>query len=589
VANEVVGLDVVARLDGFREELAKIPEIGAKEAKQLASQLSRELKAAERAAKQATKASKQQQRAARAGTKAVQKQTAAMKRLTAAVSLGPIIEGAKKLAEAFKAGVERATELDTAAGGTLAASLKELQGEAGGLADSFLIELTPALEASVNWLADVAQGATIAAKALFGLNQQEAQNRAATEAGRAAVNKQADEVERLRGEYESYRDSIIAAGGDPDTNATVLALAAGVERQIEIMKRLQGELEYTGPAAPAAPGAPAGKGKSSKGRRASGPDPAKEAERTAARMVAAYNSIAEAGRDQAAERAGEEAQIRLDADRTREAIEANLALIVESQAATEDQRTAAIAAARQAEVDLEANTAARIKAIHEKSAREEQALILQTSNVQQMSAQDHYSQAAAVAGSLMSMAREVGAADIAAAEGSEAARRRAMKRAWAATTAASIAQAAINVPLAISQGLGSMPFPANIAVAAAGGVAAGAALAGVIAKASQGPKFHRGTGSAAIATGLAPDEFPTVLTKREAVVTAGGVQRLGGPAAIQRANRGESPMGPTQLVFRVGNRTTDVQALEALRRPDSPIAAAIAEGRAAKVGSARIW
>ena len=57
-ANEVVGIDIVARLDDFRAELAKIPDIGAKEAKALTSQLSREIKRAERASKTAAEQSK---------------------------------------------------------------------------------------------------------------------------------------------------------------------------------------------------------------------------------------------------------------------------------------------------------------------------------------------------------------------------------------------------------------------------------------------------------------------------------------------------------------------------------------------------
>jgi len=58
MANPVVGIDVRARLDAFRAELAKIPDIGAKEARALTTQLSREIKKQERAAKRAADASK---------------------------------------------------------------------------------------------------------------------------------------------------------------------------------------------------------------------------------------------------------------------------------------------------------------------------------------------------------------------------------------------------------------------------------------------------------------------------------------------------------------------------------------------------
>jgi len=58
VSNPVAGIDIVARLDQFRAELAKIPDIGGKEAKALAAQMSKEIKAAERASLAAAKASK---------------------------------------------------------------------------------------------------------------------------------------------------------------------------------------------------------------------------------------------------------------------------------------------------------------------------------------------------------------------------------------------------------------------------------------------------------------------------------------------------------------------------------------------------
>ncbi len=49
----VLGIDIVARLDAFRQELKEIPDIGAKEARALTTQLSREIKKAEKEAKRA--------------------------------------------------------------------------------------------------------------------------------------------------------------------------------------------------------------------------------------------------------------------------------------------------------------------------------------------------------------------------------------------------------------------------------------------------------------------------------------------------------------------------------------------------------
>jgi len=58
MAENVVGIDIVARLDSFRAELAKIPEIGASEAKALTAGLAKEIKNAEKAARDAATASK---------------------------------------------------------------------------------------------------------------------------------------------------------------------------------------------------------------------------------------------------------------------------------------------------------------------------------------------------------------------------------------------------------------------------------------------------------------------------------------------------------------------------------------------------
>ena len=58
MANPVAGIDIVARLDQFRADLAAIPDIGGDAAKDLARKLSKEIKAAEKAAKDAAKAGK---------------------------------------------------------------------------------------------------------------------------------------------------------------------------------------------------------------------------------------------------------------------------------------------------------------------------------------------------------------------------------------------------------------------------------------------------------------------------------------------------------------------------------------------------
>jgi hypothetical protein len=57
-SNEVVGVEWVAKLDAFRAELAKVPDIGGKEARTLVGQLDRQMKRAEKSARDAAKQTK---------------------------------------------------------------------------------------------------------------------------------------------------------------------------------------------------------------------------------------------------------------------------------------------------------------------------------------------------------------------------------------------------------------------------------------------------------------------------------------------------------------------------------------------------
>lgn len=576
MANEVVGIDIVARLDGFREELSKIPDIGGKEARQLASQLSREIKATERAAKRATRAA--------------QSQAKAMSRLTKAVSLGPIIEGAKKLAAAFKTGMERATELDKVAGGTLAASLKELHGEASGLADSFLIELTPALEEGVNFLADVANGARIAARELFGLEQTQARTRAATAEGNKAIRKQAERVGALKVQLQLFKkDSDLSS---TSVQETIGRLEGNVRKQIVVLKRLKGELQFGEDLTPT--GKPAGdKGKTRKGK-----DPAAEAAKAAAeaakRAAAEEAKVADAlqrsklaAEDFAAARIGAEEEIRLESARTREALLADRNLVLESGLSSEEQRMEAIAAFRQAEIDLEAETQDRIREERQRTADSEKQNILEVGKARTSAEGQYVQTAAASLGAIGSLVSTLTQSNIDATEEGTAARKKAMRDAWAAESAVAILTAAVNIPLAVSQALASSAPPANLALAAVSGAAAAIALGAVIAKAASPPAFHSGT-SGASGTGLAPDEFQATLRRGEPVLSPLGKAAAGGEAGVDALNRGESSGGAT-FIMQVNDRTTDVQHAEAIRRPDSPMAVSIAEARPRRVGSARVW
>jgi hypothetical protein len=177
-------------------------------------------------------------------------------------------------------------------------------------------------------------------------------------------------------------------------------------------------------------------------------------------------------------------------------------------------------------------------------------------------------------------------------EKGSAARRRAMKKAWEAQTAVAIATAALNIPLSIAQAAAG-PWPAAIGFMVAAGAASAAAMAGVVAKAAAGPKFHSGgVATAGDAAGFAPDEFAAVLRKGEGVLNPAAVDSMGGPRAIQEMNRGEHSRtsgGPMVVALQVGNRTVDVQQRAALNRPDSPLSSALRKSQPKRLGRHNPW
>jgi len=575
VANEVVGIDIIARLDGFREELAKIPDIGSKEAKQLAAQLSREIKSAERASARAAKAAK-------SSADAMKAQARAMSALTKAVSLGPIIEGARKLAQAFKAGVDRAVELDNVVGGDLAASLAELKGETGGLADAFIVELTPALLSSVKVLADVANGAKLAAQEFFGLEQEQARARAATEEGNAAIERQADKIEGLKVQLARFKaDSDLSS---ESVQATIKTLEGNVAAQIGVLQRLKGELQFGQNTQPSAAGKPATPSKPARAGKA-GPDPAKEAEAQAKRIAAAFGEIKRASEDYAASLAGDEAVIRLEQSRTVEGLQANLAVILDSTMATEEQRIEALATFKAAEVALEEETQIRIRELRKETADQEAFNVAEIGKVHERGNADYLGTLSGMVGAASSLIDVVTQAQIDGAEDGSEAQKKAMREAWEAQTAMALIQAALNIPLSVSNAMATpgVPYPVAAAFGVAAGIASGVAFGAVVAKAAAGPTFHSGT------SGFAPDETSARVLRNEAVVTERGVGLLGGRDAIDRANRGEGMAQSATFIMQVNDRTTDVQVSEAIRRPDSPLAVTIAESRPRRVGSARVW
>lgn len=116
MANEVVGIEIRAELAGLRADLAKIPEIGGKEARAMASALSREIKRAERASAKAAEQSKKTAAAMRSQTRAtreVAKETKSLgdRLLGAGAGLAAVLLTAEKIKQAFSAVAEAVEEI----------------------------------------------------------------------------------------------------------------------------------------------------------------------------------------------------------------------------------------------------------------------------------------------------------------------------------------------------------------------------------------------------------------------------------------------------------------------------------------------
>jgi len=135
--------------------------------------------------------------------------------------------------------------------------------------------------------------------------------------------------------------------------------------------------------------------------------------------------------------------------------------------------------------------------------------------------------------------------------------RRAMDEQWGIQSALAIANAAIAIPLAISQQLAGTPGPVGIALSVVAGAIATANLAATIAKAAAGPTYHMGGmvggGPArSISPAGSPDEVNATLLRGERVQSRAEVRAGRGPQTIT-------------TVFRVGPRTVDAMTTEALR------------------------
>jgi hypothetical protein len=471
---------------------------------------------------------------------------------------------------------------------------------------------TDALPRLAQWLLDVGYGAGIAATKLgevLGILGKAPDKEGGIFADSEAIREQVKAIEALQAALdasqktaEQYAD---ASGAWRESDL------ADWERTNEALKAAQATFkalkkEAGGPVLPASGPATGG---TPRKKAASGDDDG------LAKMLAAQQAVGEAlaglasqAEDLAAKRAGAEAEVLLAAERTADGIKETLAGIVASTVASEQQKTEAVAAASESLVLLEEDTQARIAEIRANAAAEEQAVLEQVAAERLRRHEEELAQiaeakaarsdalnaslgaASSVFGSIGSLVQSVAEIDIAASGKTSAERRKAMKAAWEAQTALAIAQAAINIPLSISQAAAG-PWPAAIGFMVAAGVASAAGLAGVIAKAAAGPTFHSGgVATAGDVGGLGPDEFSAVLRRGEGVLTPAAVQRVGGADGVQALNRGDGGSGgPMVVAVQLNNRTVDLQQRAALQRPDSPLSSALRASQPRKLGRHNPW
>lgn len=526
-SNEVVGIDIVARLDDFRSELAKIPDIGAREAKALTSQLSREIKSMERASKKAADQSKKtadalkrQARASRDLGREVADATSSIESMVADIkSTGDAIVSIELLKQAFqllrdgiRATVERAMKLDQQMGGQLTPSIDEAKQAISDLADAGVEPLIPALTMLAQGIADVAGGAAIAARELFGLSDATNAVRAAQDAANDAIDEQDRRyqdaqraVSNLTERLAAYRASGEAtAEGIRTYEEAIREASAEMDRQRGVLRRLSGELARDRVV-----------------RKERAEEDTAAVEQIVENVRREESAIAQLAKTRRQAYIEEANQRQKAADKAIE--EANRAKQAQIDAWMEERR--ALEWRMQAERDLRASVA--------------------TTAIE--TADD-------VANSVIDALERVALENV-----EEATKRRDVEIGLAILRGELQAAAAFGTTLAT---YGGTPQGFALAAAAAGAVGGSSKAAAAAGAAGSAEKFHAG--------GVSRDEGVNVIRAGEGVVTPGGLRKLGGEAGLREVNSGAGggmDDGSRSLI--IGGRAYDAMTTDALSRRGS--------------------
>lgn len=225
-------------------------------------------------------------------------------------------------------------------------------------------------------------------------------------------------------------------------------------------------------------------------------------------------------------------------------------------------------------IEVEKEVEDTVAVVVEKAEKRKRVAIEKTAELRELTAGDYLSMSADTMGAVAGLVSAVSDIEISKTEETSKARQDALRKAWEAQTVVAIAQAALNIPLSISQA-SAAGYPAAVGFMIAAGAASTIALAGVIAKAAAGPKFHSGgdvdAGARLGRSRGAPDEVNATLLLGE---------RVQSRAEVRAAGAGR----PIIVVNQVGPRVVDAQTHEALRTGTGTLARQFRQVRPRRVG-----
>lgn len=629
MAENVVGYAITAKLDQFRAELAKIPDIGASEAKSLTSALAKEIKQAEKAAKDAAKASKDQAkglkdvgRASKEAADETRRAAEAMKGFKEASGdtatnagklagiLDLIVPGAGQAAQAV-ADLGDAGEVAGAAASALGVTLEGLIAVAApvallvaGIALAWhdysasakeAADFQDRLNAALDPVDDLAKATHEQITELkHNLGQLSDVEFEQTKIHEAWADKLDKGTAKLREERDALTDQMAAIG---TANTEYLKLQDRLHEVNGLLDTAttlseQGELAAQTNAEFTRDRAASEKVLADRLReKSTAEQAATEAERQRAQVHALtlHQLLAEADAETKQTAALDAATEALD--RAHDAATAGIATEEERiHLAAQAARETAVAAANEAQAAADSSDERKRIA---RELAETLAAINQKEVADTKKSEDAKAQAAATAAAKIRSAYASSAASLASSVSSvadsveQAAERQGESAKKTALTAFRVSQGAAIASTIVTTAEAAMRAysdalalgPAGLALAPfAAGAAAAVGAAQVAAIATQAPpSFH---------AGLAPDETPAVLTRGEGVLTPRGVRALGGSDSVRNLNRGESPSSQQVVVVQqFRHRVFDAAVAENLRLPTSPLRRAIRAGR--RVGHRR--